>query len=319
MAPLSMLVIGILFSELDLKRVLCQGRIYWVAGLRLLVYPLLSMAVLLALRVLWPHSDGDNVLLVSLLCAIGPAASAITQMAQLYHNPNSGYVSSINVLTTLLCAVTMPVMVLLFQLGLGPAVSRGPGLFRRPEIRKKRLDLLSQRSRRIFFGSVQLLCQTVPQLEQGVEAPPEEGLQLRSGGQQVGDHGHPHPRPGGGEDAVSGVLHRHSALRGGPQGPAGHKVDLRVRLAVRHLIPGDDGGKTGTQAGHLHPPLCPGAAGGRWPGPVGTPRLRSSSSTSPTPGFIGTPSVSIRAWERAEQAAINASLGNSAPKRSSIF
>ena len=110
MAPLSMLVIGILFSELDLKRVLCQGRIYWVAGLRLLVYPLLSM--------LWPHSDGDNVLLVSLLCAIGPAASAITQMAQLYHNPNSGYVSSINVLTTLLCAVTMPVMVLLFQLGL---------------------------------------------------------------------------------------------------------------------------------------------------------------------------------------------------------
>ena len=31
---------------------------------------------------------------------------------------------------------------------------------------------------------------------------------------------------------------------------------------MRHLIPGDDGGKTGTQAGHLHPPLCPGAAGG---------------------------------------------------------
>lgn len=60
MAPLSMLVIGILFSELDLKRVLCQGRIYWVAGLRLLVYPLLSMAVLLALRVLWPHSDGTT-------------------------------------------------------------------------------------------------------------------------------------------------------------------------------------------------------------------------------------------------------------------
>ena len=119
MAPLSMLVIGILFSELDLKRVLCQGRIYWVAGLRLLVYPPCS-----PWRCSWPcgccgpHSDGDNVLLVSLLCAIGPAASAITQMAQLYHNPNSGYVSSINVLTTLLCAVTMPVMVLLFQLGL---------------------------------------------------------------------------------------------------------------------------------------------------------------------------------------------------------
>lgn len=58
MAPLSMLVIGILFSELDLKRVLCQGRIYWVAGLRLLVYPLLSMAVLPGpAGCCGPHSD----------------------------------------------------------------------------------------------------------------------------------------------------------------------------------------------------------------------------------------------------------------------
>ena len=38
-----------------------------------------------------------------------------------------------------------------------------------------------------------------------------------------------------------------------------------------------------------------GAAGGGGQGGRGTPRLRSSSSTSPTPGFIGTPSVSIRA------------------------
>lgn len=67
---------------------------------------------------LWPHSDGDNVLLVSLLCAIGRRPPPSLRWPQLYHNPNSGYVSSINVLTTLLCAVTMPVMVLLFQLGL---------------------------------------------------------------------------------------------------------------------------------------------------------------------------------------------------------
>ena len=186
MAPLSMLVIGILFSELDLKRVLCQGRIYWVAGLRLLVYPLLSMAVLLALRVLWPHSDGDNVLLVSLLCAIGPAASAITQMAPALPQPQQW------VCLFHQCAHHPAVRGdhagngTAVSAGTGPAVSRGPGLFRRPEIRKKRLDLLSQRSRRILFGSVQLLCQTVPQLEQGSKRPQRRGSSSGVGGSRSG-------------------------------------------------------------------------------------------------------------------------------------
>lgn len=116
--PLSMLLIGILMSELDLKQVFLGKQIYWVSALRLIVYPLLAMVILLVLGRIWPQGDSFNVLTVSLLCAIGPAASAITQMAQLYHNPNSGYVSSINVLTTLLCAATMPVMTILFQLGM---------------------------------------------------------------------------------------------------------------------------------------------------------------------------------------------------------
>lgn len=262
MAPLSMLVIGILFSELDLKRVLCQGRIYWVAGLRLLVYPLLSMACSWPLRVLWPHSDGDNVLLVSLLCAIGPAASAITQMAPALPQPQQW------VCLFHQCAHHPAVRGdhagngTAVSAGTGPAVSRGPGLFRRPEIRKKRLDLLSQRSRRIFLVQSSSFARRSRSWSRESKRPQRRGSSSGVGGSRSGDHGHPHPRPGGGEDAVSGVLHRHSALRGGPQGPAGHKVDLRVRLAVRHLIPGDDGGKTGTQAGHLHPPLCPGAAGG---------------------------------------------------------
>jgi hypothetical protein len=114
LAPLSMLVTGIIMSELDLKEVFGHGRVYFVTAIRLLFLPVLSMGILLLLHRLCPVSDSTNILTVSLLCAIGPSASTITQLAQLYRNPNVGYVSSINVLTTICCAVTMPLLTMLF-------------------------------------------------------------------------------------------------------------------------------------------------------------------------------------------------------------
>jgi hypothetical protein len=114
LAPLSMLVTGIIMSELDLKEVFGHGRVYLVTSIRLVFLPVLSMGVLLLLHRLIPVNDSTNILTVSLLCAIGPSASTITQLAQLYRNPNAGYVSSINVLTTICCAVTMPLLTMLF-------------------------------------------------------------------------------------------------------------------------------------------------------------------------------------------------------------
>ena len=55
-------------------------------------------------------------MLVTLLCAIGPSATTITQLAQMFRSPESRYVSSVNAVTTLLCVVTMPIMILLFQM-----------------------------------------------------------------------------------------------------------------------------------------------------------------------------------------------------------
>jgi hypothetical protein len=114
LAPLSMLVTGIIMSELDLKEVFGHGRVYLVTSIRLLFLPVLSMGILLLLHRFCPVSDSTNILTVSLLCAIGPSASTITQLAQLYRNPHAGYVSSINVLTTICCAVTMPLLTMLF-------------------------------------------------------------------------------------------------------------------------------------------------------------------------------------------------------------
>ena len=56
-----------------------------------------------------------GILLIVFLAIIAPAASTVTQMSQVYGN-DSRYASTINVLTTLGAIVTMPLMVLVFQM-----------------------------------------------------------------------------------------------------------------------------------------------------------------------------------------------------------
>ena len=68
----------------------------------------------------FPHiasfaENGSQILLVTLLATITPSASTITQMAQVY-GKDARYAGAINVITTLLCMITMPIMVYLYQL-----------------------------------------------------------------------------------------------------------------------------------------------------------------------------------------------------------
>ena len=116
LGPVSMLVIGVMLYQTDLRRAFSNPAIYRTIALRLLVFPLLAMGVLLAIGCLWrPLGDVGEILTVTLLCASGPSATTPTQMAQLYHHPESGYMSSINAVTTVLCVVTMPAMIFLYQ------------------------------------------------------------------------------------------------------------------------------------------------------------------------------------------------------------
>ena len=99
------------------------------------------------------------------------------------------------------------------------------------------------------------MVQQLPHLQKRGAAPEQQTLQLRGGRDQVGDHDHRHPGGVGGEDPVAGVLDGQRAGRSGPQGLAGQLIDLRVRLAVLHLVAGDHGGEAGPQTGHLHAPM----------------------------------------------------------------
>ena len=112
--PASMIVTGMLIAEMSLKKIFTNGRVYFVSFLRLIVVPVISLILLKISGLVSGHPDGKKLLLIVFLAVITPSASTVTQMCQVYGN-DSKYASAINVMTTLLSIITMPLMVLLYQ------------------------------------------------------------------------------------------------------------------------------------------------------------------------------------------------------------
>lgn len=113
--PASMFVIGMLMAGADLKKIFTNQRAYLVTGLRLIAVPVFSLLILKISRLVRTHAEGRQILLIVFLAVTTPAASTVTQMSQIYGN-DSEYASAIGVMTTLAAVLTMPLMVLLFQL-----------------------------------------------------------------------------------------------------------------------------------------------------------------------------------------------------------
>ena len=113
--PASMIVTGMLIAEMSLKDIFTNGRVYFITFLRLIAVPAVALLLLKVSGLVNGSPDGKKLLLIVFLAVITPSASTITQMCQVYGN-DSQYASAINVMTTLFSIVTMPLMVLLFQM-----------------------------------------------------------------------------------------------------------------------------------------------------------------------------------------------------------
>jgi hypothetical protein len=113
--PAAMLVTGMLIAGMDFKAIFARKRVWFIAALRLLAVPLITVS---CLRIVARHSTVPNaelILLITMLATASPSGSTITQMAQVYGG-DKDYACSINVVTTLLCIITMPIMVALYQM-----------------------------------------------------------------------------------------------------------------------------------------------------------------------------------------------------------
>lgn len=113
--PLCMIVTGMLIGSVDWGRLLAYRKLPLIVALRLVAFPLAALLLFRCSGLPCMVQDGGTILLISFLGAAAPCASTVTQMDHLYGH-NGEYASLINVVSTLLCVITMPVLVFLFQL-----------------------------------------------------------------------------------------------------------------------------------------------------------------------------------------------------------
>lgn len=109
----SMLVIGMLMGNVDLKWAFRQKRPYLIDFIRLIFFPLILVVLAKAAMLFVHHPDINNIFIIVLMAASAPPAAMITQLAQIY-NKDARYGSILNLMGVVFCIITMPLVILLF-------------------------------------------------------------------------------------------------------------------------------------------------------------------------------------------------------------
>ena len=112
-APISMIITGMIMAGAELKKVFSNGRIYLVLFFRMIFFPFIVFLIIYFTGITKVMDNCAMILLVIFIATITPTASSITQMAQVYGN-NEQYAGAINIMTTVASIVTMPIMVALY-------------------------------------------------------------------------------------------------------------------------------------------------------------------------------------------------------------
>lgn len=112
-APVSMIITGMIMAGAELKKVFANRRIYLVVFFRMMLFPFIVFLIIYFTGITNVMDKGAMILLVTFIATITPTASSITQMAQVYGN-NEQYAGAVNIMTTIASIVTMPIMVALY-------------------------------------------------------------------------------------------------------------------------------------------------------------------------------------------------------------
>ncbi|PVX40491.1 hypothetical protein C8D76_10360 [Pasteurella langaaensis DSM 22999] len=113
--PNAMLIAGMLIASIPIRTILSSRRIYLVTLLRLIVIPLSLMVIIKLCGFANYAENGETIAMISFLATISPAAATVTQMALVY-GKDAQKSSAIYGVTTLLCVITMPLIIALYQL-----------------------------------------------------------------------------------------------------------------------------------------------------------------------------------------------------------
>lgn len=114
--PVAMLVAGISLAQTDLKKIFQKPRLYGVSFLKMLIFPILSMVLL---KLLFGSGMVCEIIVIAGAC---PSATMVTMFA-LEQKRDYKYSSEIFAFTNVLAALTIPLVIFLFELW------QFPGLF----------------------------------------------------------------------------------------------------------------------------------------------------------------------------------------------
>lgn len=113
--PNAMLIAGMLIAAIPLRSLISSKRIYLVAVVRLLVIPLCLMAIIKLCGFADWVEQGETIVMISFLATMSPSAATVTQMALIF-GKDANKASAIYGVTTVLCVITMPLIIALYQL-----------------------------------------------------------------------------------------------------------------------------------------------------------------------------------------------------------
>lgn len=113
--PNAMLIAGMLIAAIPIRTLFSSKRIYLIAFLRLIFIPVILLSIIKLSGVANWIEQGDNIVMISFLATISPAAATVTQMALVF-NKDAQKASAIYGVTTILCMLTMPLIIALYQM-----------------------------------------------------------------------------------------------------------------------------------------------------------------------------------------------------------
>ena len=107
--PLSMLVLGMKLAEVPMKKLFTSGRMYYVSGLRLVLYPVLATLVLLLCNMVPVLNLGTDGVLAFFVAYAMPVAGLASAFADQYGGDGENAVI-LTLGSTVLSVVTIPVL-----------------------------------------------------------------------------------------------------------------------------------------------------------------------------------------------------------------
>ena len=113
--PIGMAIVGLMLAGMDFKSLFAKKRVWLIAFLRLIVAPLLFIFFLRLTGFGTGIQSSETILLISLLACSSAASTTVMQM-ELIYGTDAQYACAINVITTILCILTMPLIVTIYEL-----------------------------------------------------------------------------------------------------------------------------------------------------------------------------------------------------------